>query len=500
MKKILYWIGTNFTHYCIAKSLKEKIPNESYAIFDVTNKPGKFFETENIANFEKKWFFHNNILNTKKMPDLEYLSKLEKKYNIQLSKIVFSERLFSEFNEFYKFQTDEILRILELECKFFEQVLDEIKPDFVLMFMPMLHQQLLFFKLCKAKGIKVLELNVTRFSSQGVIGIDDEIKNYENFSTNGKVRSFKELREYFNEKHISKQNKERLERSEGSINDLLSSGLQYFLFSNNENTKTHYSYLGRSKNKVFFNYILNEVKIKWRKQFIDKNFISKISDGKFILFPLQTDSEGAILLDAPLFTNQIEVIKQISKSMPIDYKLLVKEHPAAVSRSWRSIKTYKEIINIPRVIPVHPDVEISEVLKKSSLVITISSTVALDSLFYEVPSIMFSDNTLNRLSISMIPSIHRLKEIRNLSETISTVLKTNVEPKHLEKYIQFCEKISFPFDPLGFSQDINDYFHFSGKLVDVEITEDKMKRFLEKEKIKLDLLSNEYIKKMSNGE
>ena len=62
MKKILYWIGTNFTHYCIAKSLKEKIPNESYAIFDVTNKPGKFFETENIANFEKKWFFHNNIL------------------------------------------------------------------------------------------------------------------------------------------------------------------------------------------------------------------------------------------------------------------------------------------------------------------------------------------------------------------------------------------------------------------------------------------------------
>ena len=349
------------------------------------------------------------------------------------------------------------------------------------MFTPYQHHSALFFKLCKAKGIKVLELNVTRFSSQGVIGIEDEIKNYENFSTNGKVRSFKELREYFNEKQQRPQIIKRLEKSQGSKNDLLSSGLMYFLFSNNENTKTHYSYLGRSKNKVFFNYILNEVKTKRRKQFIDKNFISKINSGKFILFPLQTDAESAILLDAPLFTNQIEVIKQISKSMPIDYKLLVKEHPAAVSRSWRSIKTYKEIINIPRVIPVHPDVEISEVIKKSSLVIAISSTVALDSLFYE------------------IPSIHRLKEIRNLSETISTMLKINVEPKHLEKYIQFSEKISFPFDPLGFSQDINDYFHFSGKLVDVKITEDKMKRFLEKEKIKLDLLSNEYIKKMSNG-
>jgi capsule polysaccharide modification protein KpsS len=493
MNKILYWIGQNFTHYCLAKTIQDKIEADIFAIIDVTNKPKTFFQNQKIVDFNKIWFYHDFINEIDKTPDLDFLEKFEKRHGIQLSSLVFSERLFMEYNEFYQFSAEQILRILELECKFFEGILDEIKPDFIFMFTPYFHHNVLFFKLCKAKGIRVLELSVTRFASQGVIGLDDEIKNYKNFSTNGKVRSFKELREYFDEKRVSKQNKKYLKRSHGSINDLLSSGLQYFLFSNNENTKTHYSYLGRSKNKVFFNYVLNEVKIKRRKQFIDKNFISKISDGKFILFPLQTDAEGALLLDAPLFTNQIEVIKQISKSMPIDYKLLVKEHPAAVTRSWKSIKTYKEIINTPRVIPVHPDVDISEVLKKSSLVITISSTVALDSLFYEVPSIIFSENT-----ISMIPSIHRLKEIRNLSETISTMLKTNAEPKHLEKYIQFCEKISFPFEPLGFTQDINDYFHFSGKLIDVEITEDKMKRFLEKEKIKLDLLSNEYIKKMNN--
>ena len=34
----------------------------------------------------------------------EIVEDLKKKYNIQLSKIVFSERLFSDFNEFYKFQ------------------------------------------------------------------------------------------------------------------------------------------------------------------------------------------------------------------------------------------------------------------------------------------------------------------------------------------------------------------------------------------------------------
>ena len=256
MKKILYWIGTNFTHYCIAKSLKEKIPNESYAIFDVTNKPGKFFETENIANFEKKWFFHNNILNTKKMPDLEYLSKFEKKYNIQLSKIVFSERLFSEFNEFYKFQTNEILRILELECKFFEQVLDEIKPDFVLMFMPFLHQQLLFFKLCKAKGIKTLELGNTRFDS-AVIGFDDEIKKYEKFVVEGSVRNFQELKDYFSENYMLKSSIKMVKRTELSLNTKLSMALQYFIFTNDQNMKNNFGYFGRNKTKVFFNYLNN---------------------------------------------------------------------------------------------------------------------------------------------------------------------------------------------------------------------------------------------------
>ena len=491
MKKILYWIGTNFTHYCIAKSLKEKIPNESYAIFDVTNKPGKFFETENIANFEKKWFFHNNILNTKKMPDLEYLSKFEKKYNIQLSKIVFSERLFSEFNEFYKFQTDEILRILELECKFFEQVLDEIKPDFVLMFMPFLHQQLLFFKLCKAKGIKTLELGNTRFDS-AVIGFDDEIKKYEKFVVEGSVRNFQELKDYFSENYMLKSSIKMVKRTELSLNNKLSMALQYFIFTNDQNMKNNFGYFGRNKTKVFFNYLNNEIKVKKRKKFIDKNFRYELMDDKYILFPLQTEAETSLLIDSPLQNDQIEIIKKISKAIPIDYKLIVKEHPMSKSRSWRSIDTYKQIMKIPRVILLHPDVKVQEIIEKISLVITISSNVALDALFSEKPAMMFAENY-----ISVIPSIYKIKNILELPESIEKMLKEKVNPADLEKYIQFSEKISFKFNPLAFSQDIKDFFYFSGRLVDVEITKNKMNAFFEKENDKIELLTNQYIKKMS---
>ena len=107
---------------------------------------------------------------------------------------------------------------------------------------------------------------------------------------------------------------------------------------------------------------------------------------------------------------------------------------------------------------------------------------------------MFSENTF-----SMIPSIGKVSDVRNLGEHIKTMLKTKVEAKHLEKYIQFSEKISFEFNPLGFAQNISDFFHFSGKLVDVDINEEQMMEFLNKEKTGLEILANEYVKKIKNN-
>ena len=221
-------------------------------------------------------------------------------------------------------------------------------------------------------------------------------------------------------------------------------------------------------------------------------YIEALSDTDVDAIKFQThvaEAESSLLIDSPLQNDQIEIIKKISKAIPIDYKLIVKEHPMSRLRSWRSVDTYKQIMEIPRVILLHPDVNIQEIIKKISLVITISSNVALDALFSEKPAMMFAEN-----HISVIPSIYKIKNILELPESIEKMLKQKVNPADLEKYIQFSEKISFKFNPLAFSQDINDFFHFSGKLVDVKITKDKMNEFLEKENDKIELLADEYIK------
>ena len=75
-------------------------------------------------------------------------------------------------------------------------------------------------------------------------------------------------------------------------------------------------------------------------------------------------------------------------------------------------------------------------------------------------------------------------------------MKTQVRPEDLDKHIQFCEKISFPFDPFGLGQSIQKFFHYGGFLVDVEITENEMKLFLEESKDLFEKLADVHIEKM----
>ena len=130
--KLFFWIDTSGVHYGLAKYIQDNFDCELFSIFEMTDKPKLFFESQKLVKFKKIWFYHDYILKTKRKPDLNYLKSIEKKYNIPLWVIAANDRIFNNFNNFYKFSRDEILLILEDGIKFFERVLDEVKPDFLI--------------------------------------------------------------------------------------------------------------------------------------------------------------------------------------------------------------------------------------------------------------------------------------------------------------------------------------------------------------------------------
>ena len=487
--KIIFWLSAELLRFGLAKSFSEKYDCDLFAIIDITDKPKKFFEEQKIVKFEKQWFYHDHITTTKK-PDLNYLKNFEDKYKINLWLLAFNERIF-QYNDYYHFTSDEILSILEQECKLFEKIL-EVNPDFIILPTSAFHHSHLFFELCKAKNIKRLLLIPTRFGNRAMVTSENEPLDYEIKGIKQNPRTFKELQDYLNEHSFFKQLLNYQSRFLNSRSAMIKAALQYFIFSNNTNIKTHYTYYGRTKFKVLLKSVIGILKTKYRKRFIDKNFSYELNNDKpFIFFPLHVEPERSLLITAPFYLNQVEIIKNIVKSLPPGYKLLVKEHSAMIFREWRKISVYKEIMSCPEVELLHPKVDTHKIVKNSSLVITISGTTALDAAFYEKSSIVLSDTTFSKL-----PSVYRLKSIEELPNAIRISLKKKVESVHVDEYVDYIEKNSFEFAyPLAV-QDYQDFFHYGGYLVDVEITEEKMKEYIRQYKTSFDLLADEHIKKI----
>jgi len=123
--KILFYIDDGFIEYGIAKFLQERNQDfELYSIFDTNHITKNFFKNQKFVNFKKSWFLRDFLPEKSKTPDVDYLQKIEKKYNLNLWKIAYSERQFYGYqfygyNEFHKFTNDEILSIFEAECRLY---------------------------------------------------------------------------------------------------------------------------------------------------------------------------------------------------------------------------------------------------------------------------------------------------------------------------------------------------------------------------------------------
>ncbi len=493
--KILFWVNMFFLHFGIANQLQKEIESDFFAIIDVPNNPKKYFQEQKIVNFKKSWFFHDQIHLPSEKIDIDYLSNFEKKYEIDLWKLAINERLFYRFNRFHKFKTNEILSILEQECKLFEKILDDVKPDYFLTYDPPLHNSKLLYDLCIKKGIKVLGMYIPRIGGRCVIASDgptmDLPKTLSNIS--GKNRTFEELRKYRESLDYTKNVHNYISGRSNKISDKIKALSSYILKSDSSNTKTHYSYFGRNKSKVILDTLNFLTKKKIRYSFIEKHLLKQVNlDKKFVYFPLSVDEEFNLLHYAPFHTNQIEIIRHIAKSLPIDYTLYVKEHPAEIIRGWRKISDYKEILDIPNTHLLHPSYSSEKLYQNCSLVFTIRGTPALDAAFYQKPSISIGD-----VPYFLIPSIHKLNKIEDLSQLINSCINESITPEYLDKYLVLIEQNSFNFDMLGFENQRNQYFFPGGILSDIKIPSSKMDKFLEQNKQIFQLLSNEHIQKMN---
>lgn len=487
--KLLFWLNGFLMHFSLAYYLQSKIDGDFFGITDINSKPKKFFEKQRLVNFKKNWYYHDEIDLNQKKPDVEYLMNFEKKYQINLWKLVINERFFYKHNRFYKFQKEEILSILEQELKLFEKILDEINPDYFLTYDPVFHHQKLLLDMCKIRGVKILSVNYTGIKNKVIIAenattLDLDENSLENFISNKvtlKNDSYDKIwHTYMNDKTPKIKNK-------------IIALLQYLKTNDSELIKTNFTYFGRTKFNVIKDTLSLELKKKNRFNFLQKFSVSSPNlKIPYVYFPMNIVEEMNLLHYAPFYTDQIEVIRHIAKSIPIDYVLYVKEHKGAGLRGWNEIDYYKEIMEIPNVQLIHPGFDNNVLLEHSKLLVTIRGTTAYKAVKYGIPSIIFGPQPFE-----IIPSVSKVNSLLELPNLIDKIIDKPIDNSYYEKYEQLIDNLGCNFN-MFYYENLRNKIFFSGDILsNVEINEHDMQEFIENNKQLFSELVIQHVKFLS---
>jgi hypothetical protein len=488
-EKILLWLDVFSQHFGMATYLQKKYNYEISAVIDV-NRGKKFYEEQKFVDFKNIWYFRECFDKSQKKPDLQYLAEIEKKYKFDLWKIIYSDIHFYKYNEYYKFTYDEILVIIEQECKFFEKILDQTNPDFFAIRITDLSNGQILKKICVAKGIKVLMLGQTRFENRLTISEEYDYSEFSKKSDIKDEKSFKDLREAI--EIISSSQSSFRKNFRNSKKIWIKGALKYLSLIINSEYRDYYSNYGKFLSKVIYLEGTFPLKLRYRKKFIDNNFSTNLDyNQNFIYFPLSLDPERSTLIPATFYTNQLEVITNIAKSLPIDFQLFVKEHPMQKILAWRNIEFYKEIMELPNVKLIHPSISQENILKHCKMLITIAGTSGLEAALYEKPSIVFSD-----VIYASLPSVYRLKNLEELPTAIRESLKVKVKLSDVNEFMNLVDSNSFEYDQPELIIKINREFFYDGYLFDTEINQEKAAIFLDENHKFFEILAEEHMKKI----
>ena len=405
-----------------------------------------FFQNQQIISFKELVYYPDSYIN-KPLFNMDNLKKFEKLYDLNIWLDAYTDRYFYKYlNYFHKFSKEEILSIIENSISFFVDILEKHKPKLILM------QQagenvsnLLLYKIAKKMKIKVL--------MPVPIHIHDTIIMSDNMGGREIFDGFKKLMinytdesEMYNEEFIKKISNSKsvdVQLSYNYYNSTFSQKINHYIKRLTHDPEPVFMNIGKTKLKVIKYKYQSYFELKKRKQFLEDKSIKVIEDKKFLLFPLHTEPESKILAQNPFYSNQITLIENVARSIPINFVLYVKEHPIQKTKLWRSVEDYKKIIALPNVKLVHPSVDSQELISKSQGIVVISGSVGFEALFYKKPIILFGDEYYEGLSmVTKITSLTTLPEV--IKNTLSNFKFNNKELNALMQIIN-NQTISVPY-------------------------------------------------------
>lgn len=220
-------------------------------------------------------------------------------------------------------------------------------------------------------------------------------------------------------------------------------------------------YKSSFKTKPTHELIVRQIKQQLRNSYFKRaEFFDEIDHtAEYVYFPLHMQPEWSTLTLSPEFTDQIGLVRQVSRNIPVSATLYVKDHPRMMGRRKKGY--YDELKAIENVKLASPHISSNKLILNSIATVTIAGTAGLEAALRSKPSIVVSDP-----SYSLLSSVDKCENITQLDSMIqSAVNRQDDFRKELIYYLTAVYEKGFEFSYDNYMDYIDDLQeHIVGEL------------------------------------
>ncbi len=382
-------------------------------------------------NFYKN--YENNVI------DMEYIKLVEQQFthfknlNLQLASSQLSTRHFHTRFYFNYTSFEQNLIFLELGYKKVVEILEDFIPDVILDIEDSEFLRTIINEVAFRMKIPYINIDFPRFEDYKIptfclgldidayfkqkyecflSGFDSQLKNEYDY-----ILNFRKSKNIMSHEYLGTvTSKYKADSIFYTLKVLVGMSIYFW----NLSLVSGYWKTRKRKEIIFsnpFKHFLFYVKVAFKKQLLyrkNKYFVSPLENESYVYMPLHLIPESTTFLKAPFYINEFHIIEQISKSLPIGWKLYVKEHQAMIGE--RSLSFYRNVNKIPNVRLVHFNYysDPKPWIQNSKGVITISGTSAYEAALLGKKALVFSN-----VPFSLIDGITRVRSFEELPTLIA---------------------------------------------------------------------------------
>jgi hypothetical protein len=161
----------------------------------------------------------------------------------------------------------------------------------------------------------------------------------------------------------------------------------------------------------------------------------------FVYFPLHVTDDYKIKRIIPHTADQASLVEQVADALPAGYDLVLKEHPMSVGRN--SVTLLRRLRARPNVRLVEPLVNSHDLIRRSTAVAVISSTVGLEALLYEKPVLTLGQPFYSGYGVTL--DVDSFAEIR---QAVPAVLQFQPDPERIRRFLHAAMRACRPGAPV----------------------------------------------------